>query len=202
MNKKFERQVCLMVFWVALLVSPPVYAESDALKSLKIHIARVQQVLTDARLADGEHRDERRRLAVNVLHQMFDFEEMSRRSLGTNGRRYSDRLQEFTPLFVALLEQVYIGKLEEHGDAKIEYVKEIVDGRFAEVRTQTKLKDGTQYSVDYKLVFSPAGWRVYDVIGEGVSVVSNYRAQFDRFLSKHSFDELLRTLAEKKVNLG
>jgi phospholipid transport system substrate-binding protein len=122
---------------------------------------------------------------------------MARRSLGANARKYSDRLEEFTPLFVSLLEQTYMSKLEDNGNAKIEYVKELVDGDIAQVETKTKLKDGTEYSVKYKLNSGPTGWRVYDVVVEGVSLVNNYRAQFDRFLSKKSFDELLQTLREK-----
>ena len=127
---------------------------------------------------------------------------MSRRALGANARRYSDRLAEFTPLFVGSLEQAYIGKLEENGDAKIQYLKEIVDGQDIEVETKTRLKDGSEYSVNYKLKFTPAGWRAYDVVVEGVSLVNNYRSQFDRFLSKKSFDELLQVLREKKSNFS
>ena len=95
-----------------------------------------------------------------------------------------------------------MSKLEENGNAKIEYVKEIVDDDMAEVETKTKLKDGTEYSVNYKLNSGPTGWRVYDVVVEGVSIVNNYRAQFDRFLSKKSFDELLQALREKKNNVS
>jgi phospholipid transport system substrate-binding protein len=202
MNKRSARKLCLTVISLGILTTQSAYAESEVLKDLRIHIASVQQVLTDPKLADRQHRDERRRLALSLLHQIFDFEEMSRRSLGANARRYSDRLQEFTPLFVSLLEQTYMDKLEENGDAKIEYIKEVVDGPFAEVQTKTKVKDGTEYSIKYKLNWGASGWRVYDIIGDGVSVVNNYRAQFDRFLSKKSFDELLQTLREKKSNLS
>ena len=192
----------LTVLSLATFVAQAVYADSQALRDLKIHIASVQQVLVDPKLADPQKRLQRRSLAVTVLHQLFDFQEMSRRALGANARRYSDRLAEFTPLFVALLEQAYIGKLEENGDAKIQYLKEIVDDQDVEVDTKTRLKDGSEYSVNYKLKSSPTGWRAYDVVVEGVSVVNNYRSQFDRFLSKKSFDELLQVLREKKSNFS
>ena len=132
MNKKSRCHFCLTVFSLAILITHSAYAESQALKDIKIHIARVQQLLVDRKFADPQKRDERRRLALAVLHQIFDFDQMSRRSLGANARRYSDRLPEFTPLFVSLLEQAYMDKLEENGDAKIEYIKELVDGDFAE----------------------------------------------------------------------
>ena len=192
----------LTILSLATFVAQAVYADSPALRDLKIHIASVQQVLVDPKLADPQKRPQRRRLALAVLHQLFDFQEMSRRALGANARRYSDRLTEFTPVFVALLEQAYVGKLEENGNAKIQYIKEIVDDQDVEVETKTQLKDGSEYSVTYKLKFSPTGWRAYDVVVEGVSLVNNYRSQFDRFLSKKSFDELLQVLREKKSNFS
>jgi phospholipid transport system substrate-binding protein len=202
MKKHLAWALRLTVLSLATFVAQAVYADSQALRDLKIHIASVQQVLVDPKLADPQKRLQRRRLAVTILHQLFDFQEMSRRALGANARRYSDRLAEFTPLFVALLEQAYMGELEENGNAKIQYIKEIVDDQDVEVETKTQLKDGSEYSVNYKLKFTSAGWRAYDVVVEGVSLVNNYRAQFDRFLSKKSFDELLQVLREKKTNLS
>ena len=201
MNKNSHRHLWLIVLSLGILINSA-YAGSPVLNDLKIHIASVQHVLTDPKLADARHRMERRHLALAHLDQAFDFREMSRRSLGANARKYSDRLEEFMPLFVSLLEHAYMSKLEENGDAKIEYVKEIVDGEIAQVETKTKLKDGSEYSVNYRLSSGPTGWRVYDVVVEGVSIVNNYRAQFDRFLSKKSFDELLQTLREKKSSLS
>ena len=93
-----------------------------------------------------------------------------------------------------------MSQLKENGNAQIEYVKEVVEGDMAQVETKAKLTNGNEYSVNYRLHSGPAGWRVYDVVIEGVSIVSNYRAQFDRFLSKKSFDELLETLREKRSN--
>ena len=202
MKKNLARDLWLIVLSLGTFVVQPVYADSPALRDLKTHIASVQQVLVDTKLADPGRRLQQRRLALTVLHQLFDFPEMSRRSLGANARRYNDRLAEFTPLFVGLLEQAYMGKLEENGDAKIQYVKEVVVDQDVEVDTKTRLKDGTEYSINYKLNFTSAGWRVYDVIVEGVSLVNNYRSQFDRFLSKKSFGELLQVLREKKSNFS
>jgi len=123
---------------------------------------------------------------------------MSRRSLGSNARRYKDRLTEFTPLFIDFLEYTYMGILEENGDAKIHYGREISDGEYIRVETRTSLKDGSEYRVDYKLHFNGTGWRTYDVAVEGVSLVNNYRSQFDRFLNRKSFDELLKDLRQKR----
>jgi phospholipid transport system substrate-binding protein len=197
-KRNFAAALWPTVVLLAALVSQPLYADSPALNNLKIHITALQQVLGDPKLADPQHLLQRRKLARVVLQQLFDFQEMSRRSLGANARRYNDRLGEFTPLFIDFLEQAYMRKLEDNGDAKIQYIREIVDDTNVEVETKTKLKDGSEYSVSYKLYLSPAGWRAYDVVVEGVSLVNNYRSQFDRFLGKKSFDELLQELRDKK----
>ncbi|HTN70163.1 MAG TPA: ABC transporter substrate-binding protein [Methylomirabilota bacterium] len=198
MNIKLARHLWLTVLLLTTLFAQSLYAESGALKDLKIRIATLQQILSDPKLADHKYLLQRRKLARVVLEQLFDFQEMSRRSLGANARRYSDRLGEFTPLFVDFLEHAYMGKLEENGDAKIEYTREIVDDQNVEIATKTRLKDGNEYSVNYKLYLSPLGWRAYDVVVENISLVNNYRSQFDRLLSKKSFDELLQDLRDKK----
>lgn len=202
MKKRLVDVLRLSVFLLAMAFSQPACADSPALEYLRTNLARVQQVLTDPKLAGDEHLFQRRKLVRPVLQQLFDFPEMSRRSLGANARRYKDRLGEFTPLFVDFLEHSYMGTLEKNGDAKIQYVKEILDGENRQISTKTRLKDGSEYSVDYILYLSPAGWRVYDVSVEGISLVNNYRSQFDRVLNKKSFDALLQDLREKRVRFN
>jgi phospholipid transport system substrate-binding protein len=198
MKTRFVNGLSLSVFLFAMGFSRPLCADSLALEYLKTSLASVQQVLTDPKLAGDEHLLRRRKLVRAVLQQLFDFPEMSRRSLGANARRYKDRLGEFTPLFVDFLEHSYMGVLEKNGDAKIQYVREILDGENLQISTKTRLKDGSEYRVDYKLHLSQTGWRVYDVIVEGISLVNNYRSQFDRVLKKKSFDALLQDLREKR----
>ena len=198
MKNRLVRLSWLPLLLVVTVFSQPLYAESAALEHLKTSLASVQQVLRDPKLAGEKHFSQRRKLVRIVLQQLFDFEEMSRRSLGANARRYKDRLAEFNPLFVDFLEHAYMGTLEANGDAKIQYVKESNDGDNVQILTRAKLTDGNEYRVDYKLHLNQAGWRVYDVTVEGISLVNNYRSQFARFLNNKSFDELLKDLREKK----
>ena len=198
MKTRFANGLSLSVFLFGMGFCRPVCADSPAIEHLKTSLASVQQVLTDPKLAGDEHLFQRRKLVRSVLQQLFDFPEMSRRSLGAYARRYKDRLGEFTPLFVDFLEHSYMGVLEKNGDAKIQYVREVLDGENLQISTKTRLKDGSEYSVDYKLYLSQTGWRVYDVVVEGISLVNNYRSQFDRALKKKSFDALLQDLREKR----
>jgi phospholipid transport system substrate-binding protein len=198
MKKTLFRFSCLPAFVIGLILAQPSHADSPALEYLKTSLSSVQQVLNDPQLAGEKHFLQRRKLARTVLLKLFDFEEMSRRSLGANARRHKDRLPEFTPLFVDFLEHTYMGELEANGDAKIRYVKEFTDGNYAHIKTTTRLNDRSEYGVDYKLHHTPEGWRVYDVIVEGISLVNNYRSQFDRMLTRRSFDDLLQELRDKK----
>lgn len=200
MDKIFAKLLSLVLLLGCSL--PLEQPDSAALEYLKTHIASLQRVLGDPELAGKERFYSRRKLERVILQQLFDFKEMSRRALGANADRYSDRLGEFTPLFVDFLERAYMGTLEENGDAQIRYVRQIVDGENLEVDTRTRLRDGGEYAVNYKLYSGPAGWRVYDVIVESVSLVDNYRSQFDRILSTKSFDKLLEDLREKNDSLN
>ena len=201
MNRRFTAALGLFVLVLTTAFSLPLHADSTALGLLKTHISNLQQVLSDPKLASDEHLIQRRKSERAILQQLFDFQEMAQRSLGANARRYNDRLGEFTPLFIDFLEHAYMGTLEENGDAKIQYLREIVVDDSVEINTKTSLKNGREYRVDYRLFLSPAGWRAYDVIVEGISLVGNYRSQFDRVLKKKSFDELLQDLREKKDKL-
>ena len=198
MKGKWVAKLCLSITLLAAVFPSLSRADSPTLDQLRTSLASVQQVLTDPQLAGAKQLQQRRKLVRVVLQQIFDFDEMARRSLGANARRYKDRLGEFTPLFVEFLEHNYMATLEANGDAKIQYTREITNGESVQITTRTKLKDGSEYRVDYKLHFNQTGWRVYDVVVEGVSLVNNYRSQFDRILNKTSFDDLLKDLREKK----
>src|SRR5436189_4203392 len=202
MNRRFTAALGLFVLVLTTAFSLPLHPDSAALELLKTQISNVQQVLSDPKLAGDEHLIQRRKSERAILQQLFDFQEMAQRSLGANARRYNDRLGEFTPLFIDFLEHAYMGTLEENGDAKIQYLREIVVDNSVEINTKTSLKNGREYWVDYRFLLSPAGWRVFDVIVEGISLVGNYRSQFDRVLKKKSFDELLQDLREKKDKLN
>src|SRR5207247_11462725 len=151
MNRRFTGVLGLFVFVLVTAFSLSLHADSAALGLLKTHIASLQQVLSDPKLAGDERLFQRRKSERAILQQLFDFQEMAQRSLGVNARRYNDRLGEFTPLFIDFLEHAYMGTLEENGDAKIQYLREIVVDDSVEINTKTSLKKGREYRVDYRL---------------------------------------------------
>ena len=146
--------------------------------------------------------DERRAQLREILFTRFDFSEMARRALGAHWRRRTaTEQQEFVQLFTELLERQYAGIIESYTDEKIVYVSERTDGTFAEVNSKIFTAKGQELSINYKAQLIGQEWKVYDVIAEEISLVNNFRSQFNRVISSSSYDELVRRLREKQADV-
>jgi phospholipid transport system substrate-binding protein len=149
-------------------------------------------------VATKERRDQLR----EILFTRFDFSEMARRALGAHWRRRTaTEQQEFVQLFTELLERQYAGIIESYTDEKIVYVSERTDGAFAEVNSKIFTAKGQELSINYKAQLAGQEWKVYDVIAEEISMVNNFRSQFNRVISSSSYDELVRRLKEKQADV-
>jgi phospholipid transport system substrate-binding protein len=123
---------------------------------------------------------------------------MAKRSLGANWRRANPQQQkEFVLTFTALLEKTYADQIDLYNGQKVLYTGESIDGDYAQVDSRIIDKDGQTYSVVYRLHKVDGKWKIYDVIAENISLVNNYRSQFNRVIAKSSFDDLLKTMKEK-----
>jgi len=185
---------------VAAVVVQSVSAWAGApTEQLRGRIDRVLKVLDPEAKPDG--RSEERRVAIRkIAHETFDFREISQRSLARHwqGRSPAER-DEFIQLFADLLERSYIGQIEQYsGGEKIQYLGESVEGDQAQVRTKLLTKQSTEIPVDYRMHKVGGSWLVYDISIEGVSLVSNYRAQFDRIIRSSSYKQLAEKLKAKK----
>jgi phospholipid transport system substrate-binding protein len=163
-------------------------------------VDRVLRVLEDPQLRQDGRIAERRAAIRTIAHEIFDFRELSQRSLA---RHWQSRSQaerdEFTRLFADLLERSYLGKIETYsGGESIQYLGESVEGDQATVRTRIVTRAGTEIPVDYRMHRVGDRWLVYDVAIEGVSLVANYRAQFNRIIQTASFKGLLDKLKAKQ----
>ena len=149
-------------------------------------------------LQSGTNREQRRQQLRDTIYPRFDFAEMAKRSLGPHWQRRSPQeQQEFVRLFTDLLESSYVDKIEGYNGEKVLYTREQVDGDNADVFTKVLTKKGEAFSINYKLYRAGNDWKVYDVVVEDISLVNNYRSQFNRILASASFDELLRKLQQK-----
>ncbi len=169
---------------------------------LKGAIDRVVKTLDDPEYK-GEDKAPARRLAVRkVANDIFDFGEIARRSLARHWQPLTDKQRdEFVMLFADLLERSYISKIELYGGEKILYTAERVEGDQASVATRIITKNGTDVPIDYRMLKRGDRWLVYDVNIEGVSLVSNYRTQFNKIIQTASYNDLVQKMRTKQDEL-
>ena len=159
----------------------------------------VLTVLQDKALQGPENTEKRREKMRKAVFQRFGFEEMAQRALGPYWpKRTPAEKKEFANLFGELLERSYITKIESYtGEQKVLYTKETVDKDYATVRTEIVLKRDANVEVVYQLLRRDGNWQVYDVVIEGVSLVNNYRTQFNNIISRESYEALVKKLKLK-----
>ena len=185
---------------VVLLLSPArAVSAGIPTDQLKGAIDQVVKTLEDPTFKGEGKTVERRRAVRKIADDIFDFREISRRALARHWQTLNDKQrEEFVGLFADLLERSYISKIELYGGEKILYTNERVDGDLATVGTKIISKSGTDVPVDYRMAKRGARWLVYDVNIEGVSLVSNYRTQFNKIIQTASYDELVQKLRSKQ----
>jgi len=201
MNRKNSSM--LKIFVVFLLTAAlSIVARSAAAgvptEQIKTTVEKALVVLKDPQLKTPAKMSERRDQLKQILFARFDFTEMARRALGANWRRRTPQEQEeFVRLFTEVLERAYAGIIESYSDEKILYTNERIDGSFADVGSKIVTSKGEEYSINYKAHLVSNEWKVYDVVAENISLVNNYRSQFNRVIAHESYDELVRRLKNK-----
>ena len=139
----------------------------------------------------------RREKLREAIGKRFNYKQMVMRSLARDWNNRTPKEQkEFQELFKRLLENSYASKIESYSDEQIDYIGEIVKGKYALVKTEIVRRDST-IEVNYKLILDNGEWKVYDFVIEGVSMIRNYRSQFTKIIRKESFDALVQRLSAK-----
>ena len=168
-----------------------------ATEAMKSTIDEVLKIVQDKELKQPGRAEERRKRLEQVVGDRFDYQEMSRRALGAPWNTLSDKdKQEFVGLFQTLLTSSYADKVETYSGEGVQYLNERMEKDFAEVRTKV-LTGKTEIPLDYRLLNKGTDWLVYDVVVDGVSLVSNYRGQFSKILRASTFADLLDQLRKK-----
>ncbi len=166
---------------------------------LKSSIDKVTTILEDPTLKDSAKVRDRRTAIRNVADDTFEFAEIAKRALARHWQSRTDKeREEFVALFADLLEHTYISKIELYSGEKIRYGREQLDGDFATVPTRITTKQGQEVPVDYRMLRHGDRWLVYDVVVEGVSLVSNYRTQFNKIIQTSSYADLVEKMKTKQ----
>jgi phospholipid transport system substrate-binding protein len=166
---------------------------------LRQYSDQVLKVLEDPALKGDDKRIERRAAVRKVAIEIFDVAETAKRALGRHwqARNEAER-EEFTQIFADLLERTYVSRIDQYGGETVKYVGESVDGDTATVRSRIVTRQGTEVPVDARMLRKGDRWLVYDIAIEGVSLINNYRAQFDSIIQKTSFQELVQRLKTRQ----
>jgi phospholipid transport system substrate-binding protein len=178
-------------------LSADVTYAGEPTEAIRGTIDEVLRIVADKQLKAPSKANERRQLLEKVVGERFDYQEMSRRSLGAPWNDLSDKERdEFVSLFQTLLVNTYADKVESYSGEGVQYVNERREKEYAEVRTKV-LTGKTEIPLDYRLLNKGSAWRVYDVVVDGVSLVSNYRGQFSKILRTSSYADLVDQLRKK-----
>ena len=184
---------------VALMVTVVPASAATPTETLKSYGDTVLKILEDQGLKAPERKHERRAAVRKVAEEVFDIGETAKRALGPHWQqRTPTERDEFTQLFADLLESTYIARIDEYGGERIRYTGEKIEGDTAVVQTRVLTKKGTEAPVEARMLRRSDKWYIYDVIIEGVSLVNNYRTQFDRIIRSASYAELVKRLRDRK----
>ena len=183
---------------VAALLLLPLTAWATPTDDVKTTIDRVIKIVTDPSLKPQAKTKERRAEIRKTVGERFNFAEMARRSLATHWRDLSPAEQQnFVNVFTDLLEKSYVDKIENFSEEKILYLGEQIEGDTATVKSKVVTKKNIEIPIDYRLLQRDGKWEVYDVVIEGVSLINNYRVQFNKIIRSKSYPELVRLMKVK-----
>ncbi|MBF0341366.1 MAG: ABC transporter substrate-binding protein [Magnetococcales bacterium] len=193
-----------LFFWVVLLAPLSVWSVTVAQEGFRMGKlqASVQQAITilkDRELAVPARREERREMLRRVIYQEFDFSRMSQSAVGRAWVKFTPgQQQRFVDLFRKLLENTYMNMIERYDGERVEFLKEVPKAEDMVIVESLIHAKGQQYKISYFMHSTAGAWKVDDVIIEGVSVVANYRSQFQQAIrTPEDIEPLLARLQEK-----
>lgn len=189
--------VSIALAFTLVLQAPPAEAgpPTDQLQQRVDEVIRV--------VADPSTKDQptQRRAAVRkIAENIFDYPDTARRALGAHwNARTPEEQREFVGIFADLLDRAYLSRIDLYQGEKVQYTDETVDGDQATVKTMVVTPKGTAIPVDYRMHRVNDRWLVYDVVIEGVSLVANYRTQFNRIVRTESYAALVQKLRDRQA---
>lgn len=159
---------------------------------------KIISIVSDPALKSEEKKTERKRLIRQAIDERFNWEEMARRTLARHWRkRTEEEKREFTDLYGKLLERTYLEKVEGYSGEKVIYEGDKIDGNYGIVQIKILTQQQTEIPTEYRVKLKGEDWLVYDISIEGVSLVNNYRSQFNSIIMRSSYEDLIKKLKQK-----
>jgi phospholipid transport system substrate-binding protein len=183
-----------------LLASVLISQAGEPTQQIKQTTDKIISILSDPALKGAAKAAERRKLVTQTIDERFDWEEMSRRSLAQHwAKRTPEEKKEFVLQFKDLLDRTYMDKVEGYSGEKVRYDGDTIDGHYGLVKVKILTSTGKEIPVEYRMWEKRDQWLVYDFSIEGVSLINNYRSQFNSILLKSPFQELINKLKAKNA---
>ena len=169
--------------------------------AIKKPIEQGISVLRDAEYSKPEKKDAQREKIWEIVRDIFDFREISMRTLATDKDKFNETQKlEFIKEFTVLLKNAYVDKLQgEYHNEQVVFVEQVIEDNKALVKTKV-IREKVEIPIDYNMLLQGNTWKIYDIKVEGVSLIKNYRTQFKEFLVNKSPDKLIQTLKDKNIN--
>jgi len=188
-----KRLLLTLMAGIALTFTVMSHAGNTPTDDVRTSVDAMLEILKNEQL----DKEDKRAQMSTVINERFDFRAMSQRTLATNWKKTTDEeKQQFVALFSQLIENSYVGKIEAYTNEKVEYPGEKIKGRKAVVETLI-ITSSADVPVNYRVYQKDGQWLVYDVIIEGVSLISNYRSSYQEIMKKEGFDGLLAKMQAK-----
>ena len=191
MSRRNVKQTAVGVALI-LCLGRVVFAQTPG-QQVQETIHRVTAIFGSSSGAEPERLDEIKRL----LLPRFDWPEMAKRSLGKHWPKVPERQNEFISAFTEFVGSAYLGTLSGYKDERIIFAGERREQNLAEVETKLVPNKGDPMPVNYRLHLVQGEWKIYDVVIADISLINNYRSQFNRILAKGSFDDLVKQLRDQ-----
>ena len=198
--KKIEivAAVGLLYLFFSVLLPAPSRAGGPT-DQLRGTVDKVLTIVRSSHSTSKAQMEAQRAQLVEVIYPRFDFTEMAKRSLGRHwAGRTPEEQREFVTIFAAMLGRSYADNIESYTSQNVLYTRESEDQNYAQVDTKIVTENRPPLSINYKLQSVDKVWKVYDLVIEDISVVNNYRSQFNRVIARSSFEELVRVMKEKQ----
>jgi phospholipid transport system substrate-binding protein len=187
-----------IVIGLLLMLTPWAALAGVPMETVEKGVSRVLEVASDPKLEGEEAKPLKVEKIKSITAEFFDYQVLSRLTLGRHWRKLSPEQQnEFVGLYRSLLEKVYMDRILAYSNEKVEYVREVsLSESKSEVQTLI-IAANKEIPIDYRLYNRDGTWKVYDVVIEGVSMVSNYRSQFESILQEKTPEDMLEVLRGK-----
>jgi len=188
-----------LLILLSYLLLPVASTAGSPTEQVRATVDRVLTIVRNPNPKSKAQMDALRAQLIEIIYPRFDFVEMAKRSLGRHwAGRTPEEQREFVKVFAALMGRAYADNIESYTSQNVLYTRESEDQNYAQVDTKIVTEDRLPLSINYKLHSVDKEWKVYDLVIEDISVVNNYRSQFNRVIARSSFADLVRTMKEKQ----